>query len=119
MISLQNKYDTKTALVTIFAFVFVLFSNSLHTHDALLFSSKGDEVFAHDCSNHQDHTSVRSHFNCIQCQRVKIKEFDLSSIQSTIGFLQKFFFPLNSDEKPFRSVTHTHPDTRGPPSNFS
>ncbi len=119
MRSLPNKYQTKIALVTIFAFVFVLLHSSLHAHDVLLFSNKSYEIFAHDCSNHHEHTSLHSQINCVQCQRVKIKEFDLSSIQSTKVFLQKSYHQINSDDEPFRFVIHTHPDTRGPPLSIS
>lgn len=119
MVSIPNKYHTNIALVTIFAFVVVLIHGSFHSHDALLFSSKGHEIFAHNCSDHNSHPSIKSHNDCIQCQRVKLKEFDFSFIQSTKVFLQKTSHQIYNDDKPFRFVIHIHPDKRGPPSNIS
>lgn len=119
MKSVSIKYQKKIAIVTIIAFAFVLLHTTLHTHDALFFSSKGHEINAHDCADHKSHPSINSHGDCIQCQRVKIKEFDCSIIQSTKIFLQESFYPINSDDQPFRFVIHTHPDKRGPPLSIS
>lgn len=110
-----NKYIVLTSL---FAFLFALGGSFFHDHFDLSIGST--LVFnQHNCSDHHSHPSLNSHIDCIQCQRVKIKEFDFPCIQSTKVFLQKTSHQLHNDDKPFRFVIHIHPDKRGPPISIS